>query len=112
MIPNIVKGKGISGALAYAMGQGNDEATGQRKELAAGEDSRATILGGQNFGFEIDSAERMELARKMMEFQALPHNQASKTRKLRKRLLSRFVVMGRRAAADQGGNDRGGAGVF
>jgi hypothetical protein len=82
MIPNIVKGKGISGALAYAMGQGNDEATGQRKELAAGEDSRATILGGQNFGFEIDSAERMELARKVMEFQALPHNQASKTRKL------------------------------
>ena len=40
MIPNIVKGKGISGALAYAMGQGNDEATGQRKELAAGEQSR------------------------------------------------------------------------
>ncbi len=82
MIPNIVKGKGISGALAYAMGQGNDEATGQRKELAAGEQSRATILGGQNFGFEIDSADRLETARRMMEFQALPQNQASKTRKL------------------------------
>jgi hypothetical protein len=81
MIPNIVKGKGISGALAYAMGQGNDPQTGERLEKAAGEESRATLLGGQNFGFEIDSPERLELARRVMEWQALPENQGSQTRK-------------------------------
>jgi hypothetical protein len=82
MIPNIVKGTGITGALAYAMGQGNDPKTGKRLELVPGETSRAIILGGQNFGFEIDSADRLELARRMMEYQGLPQNQAGKTRKL------------------------------
>ena len=82
MIPNIVKGRGITGALAYAMGQGNDPQTGERLELGAGETSRATLLGGQNFGFDVDSADRLDLARRMMEFQGLPQNQAGKTRKL------------------------------
>ena len=82
MIPNIVKGRGITGALAYAMGQGNDPQTGERLELGAGETSRATLLGGQNFGFDVDSADRLDLARRMMEFQGLPENQAGKTRKL------------------------------
>lgn len=81
MIPNIVKGRGISGALAYALGQGNDPETGERRELAPGEDSRAEIIGGQNFGFAIDSPERLELARKIMEWAALPQNQASQTKK-------------------------------
>ncbi len=82
MIPNIVKGKGISGALAYAMGQGNDPVTNERLFLRDGAASRATLLGGQNFGFEIDSAERLEIARRVMEWQGLPDNQAGKTRKL------------------------------
>ena len=82
MMPNIVKGKGITGALAYAMGQGNDAQTGKRLELAEGETSRAIILGGQNFGFDIDTPERLELARRVMEWQGLPENQAGKTRKL------------------------------
>jgi AAA domain/Relaxase/Mobilisation nuclease domain len=81
MIPNIVKGKGITGALAYAMGQGNDAQTGERLELGEGEKSRATLLGGQNFGFEIDTPERLELARRVMEWQGLPENQGSRTRK-------------------------------
>ena len=64
MIPNVVKGRGITGAIRYSMGQGNDKETGERLELVPGETSRATILGGQNFGFEINSAERLELARR------------------------------------------------
>jgi hypothetical protein len=80
MIPNIVKGRGITGALAYSLGQGNDE-KGERIELGAGDKSRAEILGGQNFGFAIDSAERLEMARRVMEWNGLPENQASKGRK-------------------------------
>jgi hypothetical protein len=80
--PNIVKGKGITGALRYSMGQGNDPMTGERLELVPGETSRAELLGGQNFGFEVNSADRLELARRMMEWNGLPENQAGKTRKL------------------------------
>ena len=79
MIPNISKGRGITGALAYAMGQGNDPETGERRVLEEGADSRANIIGGQNFGFAVDSPERLELARKIMEWAALPGNQASQT---------------------------------
>src|SRR5271167_5202984 len=64
------------------MGQGNDPMTGERLELVPGETSRAELLGGQNFGFEVNSADRLELARRMMEWQGLPENQAGKTRKL------------------------------
>ena len=74
-------GKGITGSLAYVMGQGNDPVTEQRLELGAGEKSRADILGGQNFGFEIDSADRLDLARRMMEWSAKPDNQASRGKK-------------------------------
>jgi len=82
MIPKIVTGKGISGALAYVMGQGNDAQTGKRLELGEGETTRARIIGGQNFGFEIENADDLDLARRIMEFQGLPQNQAGKTRKL------------------------------
>ena len=81
MIPNIVKGGGITGAIAYAMGQGNDAETGKRKELGDGAESRAELIGGQNFGFDVNDAERLDLARKVMEWSALPENQASRTKK-------------------------------
>ena len=77
--PRIKTGKGISGLLRYVQGQGRDPKTGQFIKLAPGEESRATLLGGMNFGFDIKTAEDAELARKMMEFLAV--NQASKTRK-------------------------------
>jgi hypothetical protein len=80
MMPNIVKGKGITGAMAYAMGQGNDPETGERILLKPGEASRAKVLGGQNFGFEIATADDVDLARRMMEFQGM--HQANKTRQL------------------------------
>ena len=101
MIPNIVKGRGITGALAYCMSEGYEgegltkkqyfearaagiDPKGAKAELAEGEASRATILGGQNFGFAIDSPENLELARKVMEWIALPENQTSRGRKCEK----------------------------
>ena len=101
MIPNIVKGSGITGALRYAMGQGNDAQTGKRLELVPGETSRASILGGQNFGFEIDSDDRLELARRMMEWQGLPENQTSKTRKLERDCFHASLSWGDGEAPDR-----------
>ena len=46
MIPHLVKGRGISGAMAYVMGQGNDAITKERKTLAKGQESRVQIIGG------------------------------------------------------------------
>ena len=86
MIPNIVKGRGITGALAYVMGQGEDE-NGKRIELVPGEKSRADILGAQNIGFEIESAADLDLARRMMEWNGAAENQASKWRKCEKDCL-------------------------
>ena len=87
MIPNIVKGRGITGALAYVMGQGEDE-DGKRIELAFGEQSRAEILGAQNFGYEIETAADLESARRSMEWNAKEENQAaSRGRKCEKDCL-------------------------
>lgn len=98
MIPNIVKGRGVSGALKYVLSEGHvekkeeavtyalmraagDPPTKTYKELAANDISRAEILGGQNFGFEVRDARTVELARRMMEWNGHPDNQGSKTRK-------------------------------
>jgi hypothetical protein len=71
----------ISAAMRYSAQEGADPVTKKRRTLAEGQESRATILGGQNLGFPIDSPERFEEARLEMEFNALPRNQTSKTRK-------------------------------
>jgi hypothetical protein len=78
MIPHIAVGMGLTGTVRYVMGQGNDHETGERLTLGEGEVSRAEILGGQGFGFEIKSADDIDLARRMMEWSAKPENQASK----------------------------------
>jgi len=78
--PHIEKGRGISGTMRYVMGEGRDPVTEKRRTLAEGATPRAEILGGQNFGFEVKTAADMELARRMMEWNALPQHQASKTR--------------------------------
>jgi ATP-dependent exoDNAse (exonuclease V) alpha subunit len=87
MMPNIVKGSGVTGAIRYSMGQGNDAITGARLTLEAGDRSRAEILGGQNFGFEIDSEDRLDMARRMMEWNGKAENQASRGRKCEKDCL-------------------------
>ncbi len=78
MTPRINVGKGASGAVRYVLGQGRDPKTGELKELAPGEESRVDWIGGTGFGFEIESQADIELARRVMEFDAL--NQASRTR--------------------------------
>ena len=75
--PRIVKGRGVSGALAYVMGEGYDPVTNERRELAEGAKRRAEILGGQNFGFAVRSDDDLDLARRMMEWNGLPQHQAS-----------------------------------
>jgi len=79
MIVNIVKGSGVTGALRYVQGEGRDELTGEVK-AKTGDNSRAELLGGQGFGFEIKSEADAELARKVMEWAGRPENQASKTK--------------------------------
>ena len=75
----IKTGKGLSGAVRYAMGPGKDPQTGHFLPKPADGSSRVVWTSGQGFGFEIDSAERVEVARRVMEFDAL--HQASKTKK-------------------------------
>ena len=97
VIPNIVKGKGITGSIAYVMGQGNDRETGKRKKLEEGQEARARILGGQNFGFEIDSAERLEIARRDDGMERQAGQPSSSGRKCEKDCLARLAVVGERA---------------
>ena len=61
--------------LGEGRGAGNDN-------LAPGEETRVAWLGGQNFGFDINSLERARLATRIMEFDAL--NQASRTKRCEK----------------------------
>ena len=112
MIPNLVKGKGITGAIAYAMGQGNEADGKTRKKLAPGQDPRADILGGQNFGFEVDSAERLDLARRMMEWNGKAENQASRGRKCANDCLNLSRIMGAGAEPTQRRNARRRQGAF
>lgn len=86
MIPNLTKGSGITGAMRYALGEGKrDEVTGLHPTLQEGEVSRVTWISGQNFGFAIDSLERLDVARRMMEWEA--QNQTSRTRQCAKDAL-------------------------
>jgi len=78
MTPRLNVGKGVSGATRYVLGQGRDPKTGEVIHAAAGDASRVDWISGQNFGFRIASAEDAELARRIMEFDAL--NQRSRTR--------------------------------
>ena len=75
MIPRINVGSGISGAARYVLGEGKGRGN---DDLAPGERSRVDWIGGTGFGFEIDSAADADLARRVMEFDAL--NQGSPTK--------------------------------
>jgi hypothetical protein len=73
-------GMGITGAVNYARGEGRDPVTREFKKLAPGEESRVEFFGGGNFGFSITNGEDIELARKVMEFEAL--NQKGKSKQV------------------------------
>jgi hypothetical protein len=80
MITHKTLGSGISGTVRYVMGEGKrDPATGEVPRLAPGQASRVAWFGGTGFGFPIDTQERLDIARRLMEWAAL--NQASKTKK-------------------------------
>jgi hypothetical protein len=66
--------------VRYVLGEGKrDPETGKVPELAPGETSRVAWYGGTGFGFPIDTDERLDIARKVMEWSAL--TQASKTKR-------------------------------
>jgi hypothetical protein len=80
MIVRKYLGSGISGCVRYVMGEGKrDPATGAVPKLLPGETSRVAWYSGTGFGFPIDSEERLEIARRLMEWAA--QTQASKTKK-------------------------------
>jgi hypothetical protein len=70
LTPRISIGKGISGAVNYARGEGRDPVTRELKKLAPGEESRVEFFGGVGFGFTIKNEADVELARRVMEFAA------------------------------------------
>jgi Ti-type conjugative transfer relaxase TraA len=79
MNPRLNVGKGVTGAVRYALGPGRDSKTGELKQPANDDKSRVDWIGGQGFAFEVKTSADAELARRVMEFAAL--NQRSRTRK-------------------------------
>jgi hypothetical protein len=80
MIVHKTQGSGISGTVRYVMGEGKrDPETGKVPQRAPGKASRVDWIGGTGFGFPIDSEERLDIARRVMEWAA--HTQASTTKK-------------------------------
>jgi hypothetical protein len=82
VIPRCNVGKGVTGAVRYILGEGRHPETGNAKRLGPDQISRVEWFTGINFGFAIESREDAELARRVMEFDAL--NQASRTRPCQK----------------------------
>ncbi len=76
MIPRCKVGKGITGAVRYALGEGKGASN---DNLSPGDQSRVEWIGGTGFGFPICTAEDADLGRRIMEFDAL--NQSSRTRR-------------------------------
>ena len=79
MIPRCIVGKGVTGAVRYALGEGRGAGN---DNLAPGEQSRVAWIGGTGFGFAIRDSDDADLARRIMEFDAL--NQTSRTRRCEK----------------------------
>jgi Ti-type conjugative transfer relaxase TraA len=82
MIPRCVIGRGVTGAVNYVLGEGRDPETGELAELAPNQKSRVDWISGTGFGFPIESKEDADLARRIMEFDAI--NQSSRTRQCEK----------------------------
>jgi hypothetical protein len=79
MNPRLNVGAGVTGAVRYVLNEARDRPGGKAAELQPGAESRVDWISGQGFGFAIDSREDADLARRVMEFDAL--NQGSKTRR-------------------------------
>jgi hypothetical protein len=69
----------VTGAVRYVLGEGRGAGN---DNLPLGQQSRVEWIGGTGFGFEIRTDADVDLARRIMEFDAL--NQGSKTRRCEK----------------------------
>jgi hypothetical protein len=78
VIPRCGTSKGITGAVRYVLGESRDARTAAIRHLPKNGKSRVAWFGGTGFGFEIETREDADLARRIKEFDAL--NQASRTR--------------------------------
>ena len=78
MNPRLNTGKGVTGAVRYVLNEARDRSGGTAAALQPEAKSRVDWISGQGFGFAINSRADADLARRVMEFDAL--NQASKTR--------------------------------
>jgi hypothetical protein len=81
VIVRLIKGTGLSGAVRYVMGQGY----GRGNDWTLGEDSRVAWVSGQGFGFDITTRDDVDLARRVMEFDA--GNQRSRTKRCHKDVM-------------------------
>jgi hypothetical protein len=79
VIPRIKVGTGVTGAVRYALGEGNDPQTMKPRKEPANDRSRVEWIGGTGCGFAIETREDADLARRIMEFDAL--NQTSPTKR-------------------------------
>jgi Ti-type conjugative transfer relaxase TraA len=77
MNPRINVGRGVTGAVNYVFGPGRDPKTGEIKPTVPGDASRVAWMSGTGFGFAIKSEADADLARRIMEFDAL--NQTGRT---------------------------------
>ena len=81
MIPRLKVGKGVTGAVRYVLSEGKDR-SGKYRETPKDETSRVAWISGLNLGFPVETAADADLARRVMEFDAL--NQGSKTKRCEK----------------------------
>jgi Ti-type conjugative transfer relaxase TraA len=79
MIPRLKVGTGVTGAVRYALGEGRDPFTNEVRKKPANDRSRVEWIGGINVGFPVETREDADLARRIMEFDAL--NQTSPTKR-------------------------------
>ena len=78
MNPRLNTGKGVTGAVRYVLNEARDRSGGTTAASQPEAESRVDWISGQGFGFAINGRADADLARRVMEFDAL--NQASKTR--------------------------------
>jgi AAA domain/Relaxase/Mobilisation nuclease domain len=77
MNPRINVGRAVTGAVRYVFGEGRDPVTMQFKPRPEDGSSRVDWISGTGFGFVVKSEADADLARRIMEFDAL--NQTGRT---------------------------------
>lgn len=78
MITRCIVGRGVTGAVRYVLGEGRDPETRELLLPGESETTRVGWIGGTGLGFAIESRDDADLARRIMEFDAL--NQTSRTK--------------------------------